>query len=264
MMEQAVTIEFRLDARDDGAEVTPDRIALGRFVRFNTQVGEFVAGSGRQISLDAASVRVERGSYRLVLALPTAVAALLLPDMQALHQEDALAAVDPQRAAVIGAWQRQARKEEGFAVTVEVRGAGREYSPVRVRRESDYHSAESNDWAAGEYYLVGRITDMGGMHKSNVHIELPDGQRLTTASSEEFLRDQTENYLYKRVQVRVAAEKHVRTGKLRNPRLLAFVGWAPSYDDAELEAAIEKGTRAWADVPDAVKWVREQRGQGDG
>lgn len=39
--------------------------------------------------------------------------------------------------------------------------------------------------------------------------------------------------------------------------------YAPSYDEEELEAAIEKGTRAWADVPDSVAWVREARGHDD-
>ena len=53
------------------------------------------------------------------------------------------------------------------------------------------------------------------------------------------------------------------TGELREVRLLAFVGEGPSYDEQELEVAIEKGTRAWADVPDSVAWVREQRGAYD-
>lgn len=33
----------------------------------------------------------------------------------------------------------------------------------------------------------------------------------------------------------------------------------PSYDQAELETLIDKGTKAWADVPDSAGWVREQR-----
>jgi hypothetical protein len=42
----------------------------------------------------------------------------------------------------------------------------------------------------------------------------------------------------------------------------ALPPYAPSYDEKELEAFIEKGTKAWADVPDSVAWVREQRGGG--
>ncbi|MFZ2653934.1 MAG: hypothetical protein WAX69_03395 [Victivallales bacterium] len=37
------------------------------------------------------------------------------------------------------------------------------------------------------------------------------------------------------------------------------IGEAPSYDEKELEDLIAKGTKAWADVPDSVLWVREQR-----
>ena len=32
------------------------------------------------------------------------------------------------------------------------------------------------------------------------------------------------------------------------------------YDEDNLQTAIEKGTKAWADVPDATKWVEELRG----
>ena len=40
----------------------------------------------------------------------------------------------------------------------------------------------------------------------------------------------------------------------------ALPPYAPSYDEKELEAFIEKDTKAWADVPDSVAWVREIRG----
>ena len=33
------------------------------------------------------------------------------------------------------------------------------------------------------------------------------------------------------------------------------------YDEEELNLAIEKGTKAWADVPDISEWVSEQRGR---
>jgi hypothetical protein len=32
------------------------------------------------------------------------------------------------------------------------------------------------------------------------------------------------------------------------------------YDEDNLQTAIERGTKAWADVPDATKWVEELRG----
>jgi hypothetical protein len=32
------------------------------------------------------------------------------------------------------------------------------------------------------------------------------------------------------------------------------------YDDDDLQTAIERGTKAWADVPNATEWVEELRG----
>ena len=81
--------------------------------------------------------------------------------------------------------------------------------------------------------------------------------------SENFLREQKENYLYRKVQIHVAAQENVKSGELREVRLISFVGKGPSYDEAELEAAIAKGTAAWASVPDSVAWLEDVRG-GDG
>ncbi len=62
----------------------------------------------------------------------------------------------------------------------------------------------------------------------------------------------------------VAMNEKRKKAELGDPdRDGALPPYAPSYDEEELEAAIEKGSRAWADVPDAVAWVRELRGTDD-
>jgi hypothetical protein len=48
--------------------------------------------------------------------------------------------------------------------------------------------------------------------------------------------------------------------KLRNTRLIDVVASQTYYDEDELNRAIEKGTKAWADVPNISEWVAEQRG----
>ena len=49
-------------------------------------------------------------------------------------------------------------------------------------------------------------------------------------------------------------------GELRNVHLISFMDYQPSYDEAALDRFAAKGATAWADVPDAAKWVREARG----
>ena len=43
-------------------------------------------------------------------------------------------------------------------------------------------------------------------------------------------------------------------------QLIAFEDYAPVYDEAALDRFTERGREAWRDVPDAVAWVRERRG----
>jgi hypothetical protein len=97
-----------------------------------------------------------------------------------------------------------------------------------------------------------------------VHLLNEDtGKRLVAESSENFLREQKENYLYRKVQIHVAAQENVKTSELKDVRLISFVGNGPSYDEAELEAAIAKGTKAWEQVPDSVAWLKGIRGGDD-
>jgi hypothetical protein len=112
-----------------------------------------------------------------------------------------------------------------------------------------------------EKYLFGRVVDMGGTQKANVHLVLEaTGKTVIVSSSEEFLRDQEQNRLYHMVLVHVRAEQHTGTGEFRSVRLIDFVNYDPSYDEEGLERFIEQGTQAWAGVPDAAEWVRKLRG----
>jgi len=47
---------------------------------------------------------------------------------------------------------------------------------------------------------------------------------------------------------------------LRNYKLLEFDAYQPSYDEAEVNLMVERGTKAWADVPDATAWLETLRG----
>ena len=258
-MNETHKLVFRLQARTDGQEITPETIGLSQFNRFNREVEEFLAGSGHKTPLDQVHVLIEDGSYALAVFLSAAVASSVEPDVQRLERENSLSMIDPRRAAVVRRWQDHARSEEGYAVSI--LPSDQTLPPVRISRDTDYHTPDQDEWVSTEKYVVGRVQEVGGSTRVNVHLALEEGGKpLIAASTENYLKDLRQNYLYHRVQIHVAAQENIRTGELREVRLLAFIGEGPSYDERELETAIQKGTRAWADVPDSVAWVREQRG----
>jgi hypothetical protein len=252
-------IVFSLKTTVDGEEISPRTINLALFNHFNREVEAFLIGSGHQVPADRIQVSVEGGSYRLVVLLPLAAAMLVEPDVRRLELQDGLRDMDQRRAAIVQQWQQRARKMPDYRVEVSTPEAT--FRPVVISRETDFHTPDQDEWAAVDKYLRGKVVDMGGTTRANVHLVLEgSGTTLIAESTPDYLHDQRENYLYRTVQVRIAAEENTRTGRLRKERLLAFVGQEPSYDESELNALVDAGTRAWADVPDAVAWVREQRG----
>jgi hypothetical protein len=251
-------IYFTLNAKIDGREITPSTIGFSLFNAFNHEVEEFIAGSQKKVPTNDVRIGIEEGSYRLMVLLPVTVLSLIQPDLSRLQQdENSLGNLDPRRASVVRKWQERAKKTD-FSVVIN--SPEKTFKPIRISRETDFHRPDQDEWVAVEKYIVGKIVDLGGATKTNVHILLDEsGKIVTLASSEQYLHDQRQNYLYRKAQVRIAAKENIRTGEMREIELISFIGEAPSYDERELEGLIDKGTKAWADVPDSVLWVREQR-----
>ncbi|MEI6423128.1 MAG: hypothetical protein WCP55_12980 [Lentisphaerota bacterium] len=250
-------IYFTLNAKIDDREVTPSTIGFSLFNAFNHEVEEFIAGSQKKIPTKDVNVGIEPGSYKLMVLLPVTILSLIQPDLTRLQNEDSLGSLDPRRANVVRKWQERAQKSD-FSVVIN--SPKKMFEPIRISKETDFRRPDQNEWVAVEKYLIGKIVDLGGATKTNVHILLDDsGKIITLASSERYLHDQRQNYLYRKVQVRIAAKENIRTGEMRDIELVSFIGEAPSYDEMELEELINKGTKAWADVPNSVVWVREQR-----
>jgi hypothetical protein len=255
-------ITFTLGARVKDREVTPRTIGLSMFNEFNEEVEAFLAGSQRRVPMDDVQLEIKDGSYKLVLALPAILLAAVEPDLKKLSREDVLGEIDPKRAEIVKQWQKRARSVPEFRVEIDSPSA--DFRPVRITNETEFHAPDEDDWVAVEKYVVGTVVDMGGTTAANVHlINEETGRRIVAGSSEGFLREQKQNFLYRKVQVQIAARENMKTGELKDIELISFVGLGPSYDEAELETAIEKGTRAWAGVPNTAEWMREMRGTAD-
>jgi hypothetical protein len=255
-------ISFTLRVKVNQREVTPATIGLSQFNQFNSEVEAFLSGSQRQGPLDEVRLEIKDGSYKLLLLLPTLLAAALEPDLHKLHREDSLGDIDSKRAEVVKHWQKRARTSPDYRVAID--STEKLFKPINISKETDYRTPDEDDWVAVERYVVGTVVDMGGTTAANVHLVNEDtGRRLVASSTEDFLRDQKENFLYRKVQVHVSARENVKTGELRDIRLISFVGKGPSYDEAELEAAITKGTQAWANIQDSVAWLKSVRGSDD-
>lgn len=257
-MSDPTFIEFVLRGKVEGLEISPRTISLSLFNEFNLQVETFIAGS-QKLKLDQAHVEIGGGSYILRVLLPVAVMGAIEPDLKLMARQDVLGELDSKRAEVVQKWQARAKSNPDLAY--EVRPCVEGLPKVRISRETDYRVGEIVPWVAVEKYLFGEVLDMGGAQRANIHLRLErSGKTLIVGASQGYLRDQVENRLYHKVLLHVRAEQHFQTGELRNIQLISFVDYQPVYDEEALNRFAAKGAEAWADVPDAAKWVRELRG----
>jgi hypothetical protein len=248
-------LRFAVNDRINDVEVGPKHVPLALLGEFQKDVSEFLRGTGRDIDPMQVQVAVEEGSLVFV-ASGLIAATTLWVDLEHLRSPDSLNLIDVKRAAVVERWQNSARQNPLRRYSVADRSATVGFS---VDSKSDYRRVEEA-WVYVEKYLHGKVVDLGGKTKANVHLELENGTSLTVAASQDLLAKEEHNRLYRPALLHVTAEENLLTGVLRNLRLLAFEEHQPNYDEDEFRRMVERGTKAWADVQDSAAWVEALRG----
>ncbi len=258
-MKTAGIIKFRLAQFVDGEEVSPANISFADFLRFNKEVADFIAGSDGSNLLSAAHPEIEKGSFIIKVALTATLLKSVQPDYEKLQSGTPLRGMDPKRLSVIHKWQRRSQKDPNH--TVDLLPENSDLNPVHISAESNFYDADENQWVKIERYVRGRLFEQGGKSKANIHLTLDSTQQdLVIETTQDFLNKLSDVKTYDTVQVHIVAEENQVTKKLRNPRLIGLSSQQPWYDEDELNRAIEKGTKAWADVTNISEWVAEQRG----
>jgi hypothetical protein len=253
-------LEFILHGTINGVQITPSTINLSQFNEFNQQVEQFISGrlGGK---LDTVRVKIDESSYRVAALMSAALVIGVDGDMERMAtHEDSLGDVDPKRAEIVKKWQYKASSHDD--VYVEVRSSMREsrgLSPLRITARTNYRFGEKTPWVPVEKYLLGSVQEMGGTTTSNVHLRLPGSGKLIVVDSDKGSLE-GRPILYKKVLVRVRAKENVKTGELKDYKLIDFIDYNPRYDEAALDRFAEAGKTAWASIPNSEEWLRELRG----
>lgn len=256
-MQAANMLRFSVEDFVNGVEVGPAHVPLLLLGEFQRDVLEFLKGSGRDIDPAQLQVSIETGSLAFVVSGVLSARALWT-DLATLELPDALDLIDIKRTAVLARWQASARIHPQRRYLVQD-GGGRAF--VAIDAQSKFIKTD-DVWVQVEKYLHGKIVDMGGKAKANVHLELENGQMLTVSASHDLLAQDEQNRLYRSALLHVIAEENLHSGELRNLRLLAFEPYQPAYGEDEFRRFVERGTRAWSDVPDTKEWLEKLRGGG--
>ncbi len=253
-MSASDTLRFALNDRINDAPIGLSRVPLRLLGQFQGEVEEFLKGSTKEIDTDQAFVSVEEGSLAIV-AGGLLAATGLWTDVGHLQNPSALGLLDHKRAAVVERWQVSARKNPHRSYTLTDTG---NTLSVRVDASSDFQNQVEAIWVPVEKFLQGTVVDMGGTTKPNIHLKLDDGKTVMIAATQQLIAGEETNRLYRQALLRVSADESLKTGELRNLTLLAFDASQPQWDEAAFDKLVQKGTKAWAVVPE--NWLEALRG----
>lgn len=238
-----------------GEAISPASVPLGLVSDFAADVQAFIRGSSKDVASAELVVKVVPGSFAFQPVDTRALPRPMLSDIAHLNRQDSLDLIDAKRADVVLKWQRKAANDPRRYYSI-----GGERNVIRINAETAFRHGKSAVWVQVEQYVVATILNMGGATKPNIHVETDDGRRLKIAATTQQIGSQEKNLLYRTTVLHLRAEQNLANDELRNPVLIAFEDYNPSFDPEAFSKLTEKGAKAWSGVPDHVEWVRKIRG----
>ena len=251
-------LSFSLHDEVEGRPLTPENVDLLTLHQFMGEVIALVQGDASRQEIGQPSVSIETGSVKLATLVPVIVAASLHQDLKELNATGDLDAISPKRAEVIEKWQSRAAKagsKTRYDLLAEV--SGEASSRLEVNRETQYRHKQEDSWVLAEKYLTGRVVDLGGKTKANVHLVLASGDSVKIDATESQLKGAA--YLYEEMTLNVSVKEHIRTGEIRHARLIDVVKPSKEVDEDKLKALWRKGKEEWAGISSPTEWVEQLR-----
>jgi len=255
-----VKLQFRVKDEVLGEDLSLDNLSLTILSEFTSQVATFVKGSSK-VDLGEIKTSVKNGSVAIQLENSSGLLNDVLRDYELARTMGLVDEVDPRRIVIIEQWQTLAKRNESRAYELSLFDEVKKTftNILNITKNSNFVLKLTN-WVDVEEYVYGKVYDMGGKNKPNVHIELENGNTLKIDSEVSLLAKDNINRLYQKQLVRISAQKNIATKELRNEKLISFEHYDPTFDEESFNAIVKKGRLAWKSIASPSEWVESLRG----
>lgn len=259
-MTKAKKITFKVKDKLLDEEMNLDNISLPILAEFATQTAAFLRGNKRHFLSDI-KTSIRSGSIAIEVENETGVLDDVEEDYMQAIKNGITSSMDPVRVNIIEQWQIAAQRNSNriYELVVEDDTMHTVEQVLRISSDTDFKK-RAEQWVPVEEYVYGRVYDLGGKNRPNVHLELENGKTIKIGSDVELLTEDRVNRLYQQQLVRIAAERNTDTDVLRNERLISFEHYAPSFDEDSFQAIVQKGRKAWQSISNPTQWLETMRG----
>ena len=257
----ANTMEFEVNIRGtrDGKEIVPASLDIDEWIHLMENAKNILYPDSK--SRPHIGVRIEKGSTRLVCIAQTPnviQAHAVLGEVKSTKQ---LYALNPRQRTAVKNIQNFAYKHH---LSIRL-GKSNDIDAGLLINKQTIIDDENPVWVKTELYVEGKITNIGGKSKSNIHIDTEKFGPLVISTTEKFLEEDKKNRIYKKQIIRVEINQNPfdLTYNTKSAKLMEFIDYeddAITNSDDYLDKLIQKASKDWEDVEDSQAWLNEIRG----
>lgn len=129
-----------------------------------------------------------------------------------------------------------------------------------INKETNLFRTESA-WADAEFYFYGKITNMGGKDKANIHLVTDELGTVIIQTPKTDLERIENNLLYKNFGVRATGKQRLDTGEIdkHSLKFIEIINYQPKYDGTYLETLRKKAMNSWLSSINSEEWLKNMR-----
>lgn len=204
------------------------------------------------------SYRIEDGSAKNIFYLPISAVLLFNGLLSEIKLRNNLDFLDIKRAEIINKIQKKAiDKSWEFSFYSSLKP-----EPILIINNSTHFIKAEAGYIDTEFILYGKIIEEGGSNP-NFHLITKEYGKLTISATESQLLE-GEKRLFKIYGVKASGKQNLKDGKPFDLKLIEYITYNPSYDEAKLDLLIERASEKLNTIPNVDNWLLQLRGGANG
>ena len=256
-MEKIGQIEIRITGSKGNIPVSPDSYDIKEIISVLQNVESLLFPNEKK-DRPTISYRIEEGSVKHVFKTSLQYVIGFNAILGQIVQTWSIDFLDYSTAKAFEQFQETALQRN---YRFEIRTSVDKSNELDITKETRFFRTEVT-WADAEFYFYGKITNMGGKEKANIHLLTDEDGTVIIQTPKEEIERIEQNPLYKTFGIRATGKQNVQTGEIDNHsiKFIEIVNYQPKYDESYLKALRANAMKNWLQDIDADSWLAELRG----
>lgn len=191
-MEKLGYIEIKINGTKGNNELTPDNYDIKEIITVLENAENLLFPNDKK-DRPTISYGIEKGSVKHVIKTTMQSIIGFNAILGQIATSQNIDFLDLNTAKAIEKFQEISKSHNyNFALTTSIQKT----SVLNITPKTKFYRSEAL-WIEAEFYFYGKITNMGGVNKSNIHISTEEHGNLTIQTNKDFLEHYEKNPLYK-------------------------------------------------------------------